>query len=422
MVQGSAPPHVDPYSDAFQQCPYPTYAELRSSSPVHEVADHGFWMVTTMALVREALRDPETFSNAVHTGRRTSPPPEIVAEVEAIRSEGFPYQAALGLNDPPTHTRYRKLVTRAFLPRALRWMEPLVAAAARELAAALPDRGTVDVVEALARPLPVYAISRILGLSDAWRDDIARWSDAATATLGASAMPPERWLQVERDNVDFQQRIVVELDRRRESPTDDLLSSLVAPDPEEGTLTNAELVWLVRELVVAGNETTTKLVTDLVLRLNDRPDEWERLRAEPARAADVVEEGLRLASPAQGMFRRVTRPTALGDVDLPEGAIVFLAFGSANRDEAVFDDPDGFLPGRPAQRQHVAFGQGIHACVGNVLARMEAATVLREVADRVDRLEVVDPEGVRYLPSFFLRGVPRLPVVVHGRAGSPSPG
>jgi cytochrome P450 len=411
-------PSVDPYSADFQQWPYPAYAQLRASSPVYEVPDRGIWMVTTMDLVLEALRDPETFSNAVHSGRRTEPPPEVSAEVEAIRADGLPYLAALGLNDPPTHARYRKLVTRAFMPRSLRWMEPLVVAAARELASALPDRGTVDVVEALARPLPVYAISRVLGLSDAWRDDIARWSDAATATLGVSQMPPERWLQVERDNVDFQRRIVPELVRRREHPTDDLLSSLVASDPDEGDLTDGELVWLVRELVVAGNETTTKLITDLVLRLHDRPDEWARLREDPARANEVVEEGLRLATPAQGMFRRVTRPTVLGSVSLPEGAVVFLAFASANRDEAVFEDPDAFVPGRPRQRQHVAFGQGIHACVGNVLARMEATTLLREVAVRVERLEVIDPHGVRYLPSFFLRGIPRLPVVVHGRGAS----
>lgn len=406
---------VDPYGDDFQQWPYPTYADLRASAPVHEVAGRGFWMVTTMELVREVLRDPVTFSSGVHTTRRTSPPPEVAAEVEAIRAHGFPYLPALALNDPPTHTRYRKLVARAFLPRALRWMEPLVEDAARELVAALPDRGTVDVVPALARPLPVWAISRVLGLSDAWRDDIARWSDAATASLGASPMTPERWVQVERDNLEVQQRMVRELGRRREQPTDDLLSSLVTPHPDERPLTDGELVWLVRELVVAGNETTTKLVTDLVLRLHAHPDEWTRLRDDPARAADVVEEGLRLATPAQGMFRRVTRPTHLGDVDLPEGALVFLAFSSANRDETVFEDPDAFLPGRPAQRQHVAFGQGIHACVGNVLARMEATTLLREVAARVERLEVVHPGGVRYLPSFFLRGIVELPVVVHAR-------
>jgi cytochrome P450 len=190
---------------------------------------------------------------------------------------------------------------------------------------------------------------------------------------------------------------------------------LVQPDPDEGALTNAELVWFVRELMVAGNETTTKLITDMVLRLSDRPGPWRRLQEDPARAAVMVEEGLRLASPAQGMFRRVTRPVTLGGVPLPEGAVVFLSFISANRDETVFSSPDEFNPDRRHVRHHLSFGQGIHACLGNVLARMEAMAVLRELAQRVDRLEVVDPAAVRYLPSFFLRGIPELPVRVHPR-------
>ena len=217
--------------------------------------------------------------------------------------------------------------------------------------------------------------------------------------------------------IDFQQAIVPELDQRRAVPRDDLLSVLVKPDPEEGALTNAELVWFVRELLVAGNETTTKLITDMVLRLSDRPEQWRRLQEDSGRAANMVEEGLRLASPAQGMFRRVTRATTLGGTPLPEGAVVFLSFISANRDETVFQSPDDFNPDRPNVRQHLSFGQGIHSCLGNVLARMEATTALRELAQRVDRLEVVDPAAVRYLPSFFLRGIPELPVNVHPRRG-----
>ncbi len=415
VPDGPTLPPVDPYADEFQQCPFPSYARLRAQAPVHEVLGQGFYLVTTMPLVREVLHDPATFANSVTSRRRTEPPAEIIEEIEAIRAQGFPYRPALGLNDPPRHTRYRKLVTRAFMPRALQWMDPLVTTAARELVQALPGGGTVDIVQAVAWPLPVYAISRILGLSDDWRQDIARWSDAATASLGSQQLTPERWLQNEKDMIDFQRRLVPELARRRIEPTDDLLSNLVAPDPGEEGLTDGELVWLVRELVVAGNETTTKLVTDLVLRLHDLPSQWELLRSDKAHASNVVEEGLRLASPAQGMFRRATRPTTLGGVALPEGAILFLSFSSANRDESIFPDPDTFDPSRRTVRQHVAFGQGIHACVGNVLARMEATTLLLELAEQVDRLEVVDPAGVRYLPSFFLRGISRLPVLVHAR-------
>ncbi len=411
------PPRVDPYAEEFQQSPFATYAMLRVTAPVYEVPDHGFYLVTTHALVREALHDPATYANSVTSVRRTEPPPDIADEIERIRAQGFPYQPALGLSDPPRHARYRKLVQRAFIPRSLAWMDPVVTHISRELVAALPAPGTVDIVRVLAWPLPVNAICRILGLPDSWRYDIARWSDAATASLGARPLEPERWLRMERDMIDFQQTIVPELDQRRAVPRDDLLSVLVKPDPEDGALTNGELVWFVRELLVAGNETTTKLITDMVLRLSDLPEQWRRLQEDPGRAANMVEEGLRLASPVQGMFRRVTAATTLGGTPLPEGAVVFLSFISANRDEAVFQSPDDFNPDRPHVRQHLSFGQGIHSCLGNVLARMEAAAVLRELAQRVDRLEVVDPAAVRYLPTFFLRGIPELPVNVHARRG-----
>ena len=418
MTQSAALPRIDPYADEFQQDPFPAYEALRRAAPVHEVAGHGFYLVTTMPLVREALRDPETYANSVTSVRRTEPSPEIAAEVDRIRAQGFAYRPALGLSDPPRHTRNRALVQRAFTPRALAWMDPVVTQISRDLVAALPAGGVINIVPAVARPLPIYAICRILGLPDAWRDDIARWSDAATASLGAKPLVAERWLTAERDMIDYQRRLVAELDLRRATPRDDLLSALVQPDPEHGALTNNDLVWFVRELIVAGNETTTKLITDMVLRLSEAPERWRQLRDDPRRAATLVEEGLRLASPVQGMFRRVTRATTLGGVPLPEGAIVFLSFISANRDRTVFDSPDDFNPDRPHARKHVSFGQGIHSCLGNVLARMEAAAVLRDLAERVDRLEVVDPGAVRYLPSFVLRGIPALPVRVHPHGGA----
>jgi len=297
---------------------------LLQTAPVYQVPDHGFYLITTHALVREVLHDPVTYANSVSSARRTEPPPEIAAEIARIKAQGFAYQSALGLSDPPRHTRYRKLVQRAFIPRALAWMDPIIGQASRELVAALPAPGTVDIVRTLAWPVPVYAISRILGLPDSWHEDIGRWSDAATASLGAQPLAPERWLQTERDMIEYQRRISAELDERRAAPRDDMLSVLVQPDPDEGALTNAELVWFVRELMVAGNETTTKLLTDMVLRLSDQPGQWHRLHADPARATVMVEEGLRMASPAQGMFRRVTRPVTLGEVALPEGAVMVL--------------------------------------------------------------------------------------------------
>jgi cytochrome P450 len=405
---------VDPYDEEFQQRPFPFYERLRSEAPVYRIPGQDWYMVTRMDLIREALRDPATFANGVTRARRSLPPPEVMAEVEAIRAQGYRYQPALGLSDPPVHTRYRRLINRAFTPRALTWMEPLVADVARELADALVDGATVDIIDAITRPLPIYAILRILGLGDERRVDVARWSDAATASLGAK-LTPQRWIETEWDILDFQQVISAELDERRRNPRQDLLSTVVS-DASGEPFGNGELVWLIRELLVAGNETTTRAMAEIILQLDKRPGAWRQIRDDPTMIPGIVEEGIRIAAPAIGMFREVRSNTTLGGVDLPAGTTIYLVYGSGNRDEDVFPEPDQFDPTRKNLRDHLSFGHGIHVCVGAGLARMESAATLRALADTVDYLHVDPDVSLKYIPSFFIRGLLELPVTVQKRA------
>jgi cytochrome P450 len=413
----SAPtlPSVNPHDDAFYQDPFPTYALLRSEAPVYEIPDTpGLFFVTTWSLVREALMDPARFSNVMPHARRTSPPAEVAADVEALRAQGYPYTPALGTNDPPQHTRYRKMVNRAFTVRSLTWMEPLVDEVADTLAAALPNDEVVDIMEAVTIPLPVWAIMRILGLDDKYRDDLRRWSDSSNASLGGK-LTADRWIETERDVLEYQQVICRELDDRREHPRDDLLSTLVQAEPGETPLTNAELVWLVRELIVAGNETTIRALADIILNLDTMPGVWDRLRDDEQFRRGVVEEGIRLAAPVMGLWRKATCDTEIGGVMIPADSTLFLAFSSANRDDSVFEDPDAFDPLRQNVREHLAFGHGIHVCVGAGLARIEAMSALRALADNVSALEVVDRDALRYGPSYGLRGLMGLPVRVRRR-------
>ncbi len=404
---------VDPFDRQFQQDPFPAFADLRSSDPVHYIAEHDWYMVTGTELIRETLRQPELFSNTeTYRGRRTEPPAEIRDEIAEISAGGFPYCPALNLNDPPTHTRYRRLINRAFTPRAVAHMDSIVEKVAAELVAALDDGANVDIVDALARPLPVYAIVRILGLDDERRADIARWSDAATASLGRR-LSNEQWLAAERDSVDFQQVMAVELDKRRAQPRDDLLSALVTPPEDTAPLSNGELVWLIRELLVAGNETTTRSIAEAVVQLDRHREYWPRLRAERQVGEQVAEEAIRLSSPVLGMFRRVSEDTVLGDTRLPANALVYLAYGAASRDPGIFPDPDGFAPGRLHARDHLAFGHGIHVCAGAGLARMETAAAVRALALAMARVEVARPDQLMQVPSFFLHGLLSVPVVVH---------
>ncbi len=413
----SAPtlPAVNPHDDSFYQDPFPTYALLRSEAPVYEIPDTpGLFFVTTWSLVREALMDPARFSNVMPHARRTSPPAEVAADVEALRAQGYPYTPALGTNDPPQHTRYRKMVNRAFTVRSLTWMEPLVDEVADTLAAALPNDEVVDIMEAVTIPLPVWAIMRILGLDDKYRDDLRRWSDSSNASLGGK-LTADRWIETERDVLEYQQVICRELDDRRENPRDDLLSTLVQAEPGETPLTNAELVWLVRELIVAGNETTIRALADIILNLDTMPGVWDRLRDDEQFRRGVVEEGIRLAAPVMGLWRKATCDTEIGGVAIPAESTLFLAFSSANRDDSVFEDPDAFDPLRQNVREHLAFGHGIHVCVGAGLARIEAVSALRALADNVSALEVVDRDALRYGPSYGLRGLMGLPVRVRRR-------
>ena len=408
-------PSVNPHEDSFHQDPFPTYSMLRAEAPVYEISDTpGLFFVTTWPLVREALMDPGRFSNVMPHARRTSPPPEAEAQVQALRAQGYPYSPALGTNDPPQHTRYRKMVNRAFTVRSLAWMEPLVDEVADQLAAALPDDEVVDIMESVTIPLPVWAIMRILGLDDRHRDDLRRWSDSSNASLGGK-LTAERWIETERDVLEYQQVICRELDDRRENPRDDLLSTLVQAEPGETPLTNAELVWLVRELIVAGNETTIRALADMILNLDAIPGVWDRLRDDEQFRRGVVEEGIRLAAPVMGLWRRATCDTELGGVTIPAESTLFLAFSSANRDEQVFAEPDTFDPMRENVRDHLAFGHGIHVCVGAGLARIEATSALRALANNVTALEVVDRDALRYGPSYGLRGLMGLPVRVRRR-------
>ena len=271
-------------SEEFLDDPVSTLAALRHGAGVCPV-DHGglahggaqsaqadWVVVTTIALAREVLKDTETFSSSIN--KHVSPPPEIAAEVAAIRAQGWPYTPALGASDAPRHTRNRTLVNKAFTPRAMTALEPMIRDAAHRLAADLPDGEEIDFLAAFGEALPVLAISRVLGLPDERRNDIRRWSIAAVASIGA-APTPQAWLGYERDLLDFQQTMAAML--AAAEGTDGLLAVLAAgPDTGDdgpaGSQAQAQddvdptalLITLLRELVVAGNETTGKFLAELI--------------------------------------------------------------------------------------------------------------------------------------------------------------
>ena len=411
------------FDPTVQQCPHAYYAEMRRSSGVFEAAAGGakLFLITRHDDVQDVVRDPQTFSSRFDVGGRSSS--ELARRTKELYEAegGYDRVGTMLTVDPPEHTRFRRLVSKAFTPKVVSDLEPAVREIAETLISgmltATAGGGSVDFVEAFAVPLPVAVIARALNVPDDRLADFKRWSDASIAGVGTSISIEER-LDAEREVIEFQKYFADQLERRRTDPQDDLLTNLlnarIDRDADEAMptepLTTAEMLSIIQQLLVAGNETTTKMLTEMLRLLAENPQEWDELRADPSRAAAVVEETLRMSTPTQGMFRVVTKDTRLAGVELAAGSHVVVMYTSANRDEAVFDDPDAFCPMREGVTNHLAFGRGIHFCVGAALARLEGRVAAEELSQQLRTVTLCSSNDFEYHPSFLLRGLKRLEV------------
>ncbi len=425
----SAGPSVDIssfnlFDPQTQQNPHPHYEAMRKTSPVFRVPGTRMHIVSTHELALEVLRDWETFSSKFGTPG-TAAGDDLGRELDELRRRrgAYPAVATMLTADPPEQSRYRRLVSKAFTPKAVAGMEPAI----RDITRRLIDNiaaasGPVEFVQAFAVPLPVEAIARALNVPDERLADFKYWSDCTIAPFG-SLLSREARLAAEDGTIDLQHYFAEQFSQRREHPQDDLLTRLVEAliDPGEADelghalidrpLDTAEMLSIVTQLLVAGNETTTKLLTETIRLLAEHPDQWQALRADPNHARVIVEEALRLSTPTQGMFRRVRRDVELGGVSLTKGDQVIIMFASANRDATVFDqDADSFCPGRMHAVEHLAFGKGIHFCVGASLSRLEAQVALQELAARFETVTLSAENTFAYHPSFLLRGLVSLNV------------
>jgi cytochrome P450 len=411
----------DPFAAAVIADPVPWYARMRREQPVFRVPGHGFYLVTGYDDVMTAVRDTETFSN-----RFTSPglalgrgSPAIQAELERILAEGYPRTPTLLTNDPPAHTRFRRLVARAFTPRRVVSWQPAIERLCEELIAAFAGRGSVELVSEFAVPLPIGVIADALGVPREMQSTFRRWTDDSTDLIGAD-VTDQRRLDAARGLVEFQRYFAAELDDRRREPRDDFLTDLVhasVDGDEEGLddtrpLDTPEMLSILHQLLVAGNETTTTLLAESMRLLIAAPAEYARVAADAGGSytAAAVEEALRLCAPAQGMFRVVTRDTVLGGVEIPAGATAILLYASANRDGRQWPDADSFCPQRGGVRQHLAFGSGIHFCIGAALSRAEAQTALPRLCRAMPEARLA-ADRLDYKPSFVLRGLRSLPLI-----------
>jgi cytochrome P450 len=403
----------NPFDPAIQQCPFPHYAAMRETTAVFNVPGTDMYMVTRHDLVVPILRDIETFSSKFQTTGML-PKPEVVEQLRQIMETGWPQVPTMLTIDPPHHTRFRSTVAPYFTPRRIAELREPVEAICERLIDGWIERGRIEFVSEFGVPLPIHAIAHVLNVPADRLDDFKRWSDDSIATIG-TAITDERRYEAARGIVEFQHYFADQLERRRSTPCGDLLSDLVAatiPTDDGGTrsLEMPEMLSIVQQLLVAGNETTTKSLTEAVRLLAEHPAEWERLRADPSLSTAFSEEVLRLSTPTQGMFRIVTRDTEIDGVPVPAGSRLILVYAAANRDPNVFTDPDLFNPSRPELNQHLAFGKGIHFCIGAPLSRLELQVALAALARRIRRFELTSDNDLAYFPSFMLRGLTSLSI------------
>ena len=378
----------DPFAPEVQADLGGWFAALRRQEPVHYNEASGYWFVTSRAAIDEALRQPQLFSSEMEHRFKLPPPPEVTDEVAAIRACGYERIKALVYTDPPAHDRQRALVGKAFTPRLVRALEPEVVTIVDELLDGLPEDEPFDFVERYAFPLPALVVARLLNVTPARLSDFKRWAEGR---LGTAANRPsaEEYVRMASDEVELQQYLAAELDRRRADPRDDLLTALVtarlsAHDAVEGApLTTEECLSILGLLISAGVETTTNLLAETMRHTAEHPELWDWVRDDPGpRSEQLVEESLRYFSPAKAIPRVTKADTALDGVPIPKDSLVFLVYASANRDERTYPDPDAFACGRVNARQHLAFGHGRHFCLGAGIARLEATVTWQRMTAR----------------------------------------
>jgi cytochrome P450 len=401
-----APPIV--LDEAFIQDRLTRYQGLRRAGPVHPaVLPDGLrvWLVTRYEVVHAALTNPSLSKDS----RRAAPLHERRARERDTPRAPFP--AALNTHmlntDPPDHTRLRKLVGKAFTARRVALLRPRIEEITAELLDELATRDEADLLSSFAFPLPLAVICELFGVPENDRAQFRQWSDS----IGRYAYTHQG-----RDATFAMADYLSDLAfRRRRHPEDDMLTALVRASDDEDRLSEDEVVAMAFLLLTAGHETTAHLIGNGVFALLDDADQLAALRADPALVPSAIEEFLRYLSPSgTTTLRFTTAPTKLGEVEIPEGEFVVMALESANRDQARFDDADRLDVGRE-HNAHLAFGHGLHHCLGAPLARLEGQIAIKGLLERFPDLALAtDPAELRWRDSLLFRGLENLPVRLVG--------
>ncbi|MBF6383872.1 cytochrome P450 [Nocardia farcinica] len=397
------------FTDDFRADPYPMYRSLRAAAPVHRTM--GMWVLTRHAEVRAVLRDRDFAVDVIPEMLRRQAARLSVPDVEPIDRLG---RTSLVFTGDPAHARLRALVNSVFTAAAVARLRPRVAVVAEHLTKQAWRRGGMDLITDFAGPLPVLVLCDWLGLPTGMRHHVAGWTHDIRFLLEPGLMTATDFERVHAVVDEFTAAMHEVIGQRRARPGDDLISRLLAARVGGDRLRDDELACVGIMCFVAGVETTKSLIGNAVLALLRYPEQYERLRAQPELLGPAVAETLRYDSPLQHTKRRATRDIPVADQVIHSGEQVLLCLGAANRDPAAFPDPDTFDITRDTAA-HVAFGHGLHGCLGAPLAQLQAEIALGCLLGRPERL-AADTDRLRWQDhSFLVRGLRTFPVTVESR-------
>ena len=385
--------------------PYPGYKILREHRPVHWNELFEAWIFARYDDVDAVLMHPRFSADRAKARTRFS---EMVRQQQE-QFGPFSQAPTMLTSDPPEHTRLRRLVSKAFTPRAVENLRPRIREIINGLLDGVAGRDTFDLVDEIAYPLPVIVIAELLGVPPEDRADFKRWSNDVVATLGGPFTSPD---VIERARASLQEMVTYmsgAIAERRANPREDLISGLIAAEDDGQVLSEMEIFSTTILLLIAGNETTTNLIGNAVSSLLKHPDQLELLRSDLSLMPSAVEELLRFNGPVQATGRVAKEDIEVGGVTVKEGQVAFVLLGSANHDPAKFPDPERLdLRRRPTD--HLAFGDGIHFCLGAPLARAEAQITLQALIERYPRIELAGEPT--WGGTFIIRGAKKLPLRV----------
>ena len=403
--------HFLTLNEELLQDPYPFYQQLRHSGPVVQESDYGVYLVGTVDAIREVNLQPEVFSSVLVAN---APYVELPCPLDQIAEyrDANPYSDKILSNDPPDHTRYRKLVNRFFTTKRVRELEPRIRQTANEIIDTFIDEGEVEFVFGFAHMMPRLVVGELIGLPEQDQAYFKKFFEDRLRLMAKAAEEPLAGFQQRTQNQGgltedsfLRDYFVDAINERRKSPRGDIMSNLANATFEDGEPVSLEaIVSLISLLYSAGGDANTpELMTNSMYALLERPELEQALRDDPKLVKGFIEEVLRYDTPVPGVFRIALKDTSIAGVPVAKGSKVMVVYGAANHDENYFEDPESFKMGRQYPHPHLGFGVGVHFCPGAPLARLEGQVAVQELHRRMKNIRRMDDAPVPYVPSVIQR-------------------